>query len=96
MHAQRQYQASVALGFAKYGGRWGWRAGVFSGIYRYVKQKKVMKGNNKGTFLLKIVKKSYFHDEVSYSHCLYSGPEKNKRESEKIQETIENKIVQII
>ena len=34
MHAQRQYQASVALGFAKYGGRWGWRAGVFSGIYR--------------------------------------------------------------
>lgn len=36
MHAQRQYQASVALGFAKYGGRWGWRAGVFSGIYSFL------------------------------------------------------------
>lgn len=35
MHAKRQYHASVAMGFVKYGGRWGWRAGLFSGVYRY-------------------------------------------------------------
>ena len=35
MHAKRQYQASVALGFVKYGSRWGWRAGLFSGVFRY-------------------------------------------------------------
>lgn len=33
MHAKRQYQASVALGFVKYGSRWGWRAGLFSGVF---------------------------------------------------------------
>lgn len=36
MHAKRQYQSSVALGFVKYGSRWGWRAGVFSGIYSFL------------------------------------------------------------
>lgn len=36
MHAKRQYQASVALGFVKYGSRWGWRAGLFSGVYSFV------------------------------------------------------------
>ena len=34
MHAQRQYHASVILGFIKYGCRWGWRAGAFAGVYR--------------------------------------------------------------
>lgn len=36
MHAKRQYHASVAMGFVKYGGRWGWRAGLFSGVYSFL------------------------------------------------------------
>ncbi|XP_068712630.1 complex I assembly factor TIMMDC1, mitochondrial-like [Montipora foliosa] len=36
MHAKRQYQASVVLGFVKYGCRWGWRAGLFSGVYSFL------------------------------------------------------------
>lgn len=36
MHAQRQYHASVILGFIKYGCRWGWRAGAFAGVYSFL------------------------------------------------------------
>jgi hypothetical protein len=34
MHAQREFQSAKTLGFAKYGSRWGWRMGLFAGLYR--------------------------------------------------------------
>jgi len=34
MHAQREFQSAKVLGFVKYGCRWGWRMGLFAGLYR--------------------------------------------------------------
>ena len=35
MQAQRELHSTVTLGFIKYGCKWGWRVGVFAGVYRY-------------------------------------------------------------
>ena len=37
MHAQRVFQSAQTMGFVKYGSRWGWRTGLFAGLYRYLK-----------------------------------------------------------
>ena len=33
VQAQREYFSAILLGFFQYGCRWGWRAGLYSGIY---------------------------------------------------------------
>ncbi|XP_031562054.1 complex I assembly factor TIMMDC1, mitochondrial-like [Actinia tenebrosa] len=36
MHAQREFQSAKTLGFVKYGSRWGWRMGLFAGLYSFL------------------------------------------------------------
>ncbi len=33
VQAEREYFSAILLGFFQYGSRWGWRAGLYSGIY---------------------------------------------------------------